>query len=159
MSNKPNNNWNTVNKKPPYYHSNQQYRKHFDDSVSNRIIVSDDFRKELFKNDINVDKWYHKLLTGQFYKSNGAYFYEEPILKRLANEYQKALHIKNIDTLVLIKNELFNHLPEPVWIYKYLNGDVCDAQGKSYSKINGEIEAFSSEFIDVYNRAKEETMI
>ena len=150
MSNKQynNSNWNTVNKRPPHPKRNYEDNSH-------RLVITDDFKKELTKNDINVNKWYHKLLTGQYYKSNGAYFYEEPILKRLANEYQKAIHMKNIDTLVLIKNELLNHIPEPVWIFKYLNGDVCDNQGKSLSKINTDLENLSKEYLQIYSQAKE----
>ena len=149
-NNKPYNNWNTVNnnRRPP------NTRRYQDDN-SQRLVITDDFKKELSKNDIQIEKWYHKLLTGQYYKSNGAYFYEEPILKRLANEYQKALHLKNIDTLILIRNELYNHMPEAVWIFKYLNGDVCDQSGKSLSKINTDLENLSREYLTLYNQARE----
>ena len=151
-----------MSNKPQQYPNKRHYnnnRRNFDDNQSQKLVITDDFRKELSKSDILVDKWYHKLLTGQYYKSNGAFFYEEPILKRLANEYQKALHMRNLDALVLIKNELYNHLPEPQWIYKYLSGEICDQSGKPLSQTNNDIVQLAKEYMEVYNRARPNTNI
>jgi len=118
-------------------------------------IICEEFKRELAKNDICVDKWYHKLLNGCFFKSNGTLYLDDDILKRLSMEYQKAIHIRNIDSMLLIKNELFNHLPEQLWIHKYLTGQVYDASGHALNKINPEIEALSKEYMRLYEKIKD----
>jgi hypothetical protein len=118
-------------------------------------VLCEEFKRELAKNDICVEKWYHKLLTGCYFKSNGSFFLDDDILKRLSIEYQKAINIRNIDTMLLIKNELFNHLPEQLWIHKYLTGQVFDSTGKSLNKTNPDIEALSKEYAQIYDRIKD----
>jgi hypothetical protein len=94
-----------------------------------------------------------------FYKYRDDYEYfifisDDVILKRLALEYQKSLHNRTIESMVLIKNELFNHIPEQVWIHMYLTGQIFDQNGKQLNKSNPEIENLSVEYSNVYNRAK-----
>lgn len=141
---------------------------------SSKISVNDDLRRELGKHDIQVDKWYHKLLTGHYYNAGGMYYYESdgswgngvsrtstmystmevsneiPILKKLAMEYQRSLSNKNIANLVLLRNELFNHLPEQLWIHNYLSGDVYDANGTPLNRSNPDIERLSKQYNDIY---------
>ena len=149
------------------------------ESYSSKISVNDDLRRELGKHDIQVDKWYHKLLTGQYYNSSGMYYYESehtmdgcwsghtprtntmystmeisneiPILKKLAMEYQRSLSNKNIPNLVLIRNELLNHLPEQLWIHNYLTGDVYDANGKPLNRVNPEMEELAKQYSQIYH--------
>jgi hypothetical protein len=136
---------------------NNYYGKKTDDYVifNNKININDELKKELSKNDIQIDKWYHKLLTGQYFKEGGVFFFDDGILKRLATEYQKALHNRNMDTMLLIRNELFNHIPEQLWIHMYLTGKVLDPSGKQLNKSNPELEALSVEYSNVYNRARQ----
>jgi len=125
-----------------------------DFGLINKVNINDELKKELNKHDICVDKWYHKLLTGQYFKDNGVFYNDDVILKRLAIEYQRSLYNRNIESMVLIKNELLNHLPEQVWIHKYLIGEVYDNQGKQLNKSNPDIQKLSNEYVIVYNRAK-----
>ena len=92
---------------------------------------------------------------GHFMKGPGSFLSDDSTLKRLATEYQKALHCRNIDAMVLIRNELFNHLPEQMWIHMYLTGQVCDLNGKPLNKSSQSIEQLSQEYINVYQRAKD----
>ena len=57
--------------------------------------------------------------------------------------------------MVLIRNELFNHLPEQMWIHMYLTGQVCDLNGKPLNKSSQSVEQLSQEYINVYQRAKD----
>jgi len=75
---------------------------------------------------------------------------EIPILKKLAMEYQRSLSNKNISNLVLLRNELFNHLPEQLWIHNYLSGDVYDANGTPLNRSNPDIERLSKQYNDIY---------
>jgi len=118
-------------------------------------VICEEFKRELAKNDICVDKWYHKLLIGYYYKSNSSFLLDDDILKRLAIEYQKAINNRNIDSMLLIKNELFNHFPEQLWIHRYLTGQVYDASGKALNTITPEIEALSNEYMQIYDRIKD----
>jgi hypothetical protein len=130
------------------------HHKKEDFGLINKVNINDELKKELGKHDINVDKWYHKLLTGQYFKETGVFFHDDVILKRLAIEYQKSLYNRTIESMVLIKNELFNHLPEQVWIHMYLTGQIYDHNGKQLNKSNQDIEKLSNEYSIVYNRAK-----
>jgi len=125
---------------------------------SQPIILADEFNKELLKHDINVEKWYHLLLIGNYYKQNGSLYYEDGILKRLAIEYQKALKSKQIDTLVLIKNELMNHIPEHLWIHKFFMGEVYDKNGKPLYSTNADLEMVAKEYQNVYSKAHKEVV-
>ena len=139
-----NNNWSNVANK----------KKKQDDSIpSNKIIITEELKKELLKNDVSTDKWYHKLLMGTYYSNDGVLLNNEPILKRLSNEYQKALYLKSIDSVVLIKNELLNYMPEQVWIHKYLNGHVCDNKGNPFNMESPDLIQLSKEYIDIYNKS------
>jgi hypothetical protein len=131
------------------------FKRPDDVSFNLRPSLSDELKRELLKNEIFIEKWYHKLLMGNFMKSNGSFLSDDSTLKRLAAEYQKALHIRNIDAMVLIRNELFNHLPEQMWIHMYLTGQVLDQNGKPLNKLNQDIEQLSQEYIKVYERAKD----
>jgi hypothetical protein len=133
----------------------QNKKKRSEDVVStNSSIISEEFRKELMKCDIQITKWYHKVLMGQYYKPDGTMFYEDSILKRLAIEYQKSMHIKNIDAIILIKNEFMNHLTEQMWIHQYMMGRVYDAQGTPLNKSSPDIAALSVEYIQLYDKMK-----
>jgi hypothetical protein len=125
-----------------------------DDFICQKVIC-DEFKRELAKNDICIDKWYHKLLNGCYFKSNGSIYHDDDILKRLSAEYQKAIHIRNIDSMLLIKNELLNHFPEQLWIHKYLSGQVYNASGHALNKINPEIESLSKEYMQIYEKIKD----
>jgi hypothetical protein len=138
----------------------QNKKKRSEDVVlTNSSVISDEFRKELVKCDISTTKWYHKVLMGHYYKSDGTLFYEDSILKRLANEYQKSMHIKNIDAIILIKNEFMNHLTEQTWIHQYMTGSVYDAQGIQLNKNSPDILALSDAYILLYNKLKNTTDI
>jgi hypothetical protein len=133
----------------------QNKKKRSEDTVStNSSIISEEFRKELIKCDIYTTKWYHKVLMGHYYKSDGTLFYEDSILKRLAIEYQKSIHIKNIDAIILIKNEFMNHLTEQTWIHQYMTGCVYDAQGTPLNKSSPDISVLSETYIQLYNKMK-----
>ena len=134
--------------------SNNHLKKDDSNVLITKVVINDEFKKELAKNDIIIDKWYHKLLTGHYFKDSGVFFHDDVILKRLANEYQKSLYNKSIEPMILIKNELFNHLPEQVWIHMYLTGQIFDHTGKQLNKNSRELEALSLEYQNVYNRAK-----
>ena len=138
-----NNNWSSVaNKK----------KKQDDPLPCHKIIITDELKRELSKNDISVDKWYHKLMMGQYYGNDGVLINNEPILKRLSNEYQKALYLKSIDSVVLIKNELLNHMPEQVWIHTYLTGHVCNNKGVPLNNESSDLIHLSKEYMDIYNK-------
>lgn len=159
---------------PTYTPSHTMSVSSSESEQSSKILVNDDLRRELGKHDIQVDKWYHKLLTGQYFNASGMCYYESdgcwgngvsrtntmfstmevsneiPILKKLAMEYQRSLSNKNIANLVLLRNELFNHLPEQLWIHNYLMGDVYDANGTPLNCINPDIERLSKQYNDIY---------
>ena len=138
----------------------QNKKKKTDDVISNTsFTISEEFRKELVKCDIQTTKWYHKVLTGQYYKPDGTLFYEDSILKRLAIEYQKSMHIKNIDAIILIKNEFMNHLSEQMWIHQYMVGRVYDAHGIPLNKSSPDISALSDAYIQLYDKLKSTTEI
>lgn len=138
----------------------QNKKKRSEDAApTNSSIISEEFRKELMKCDIVTTKWYHKVLMGHYYKSDGTLFYEDSILKRLAIEYQKSIHIKNIDAIILIKNELMNHFTEQTWIHQYMMGYVYDAQGTPLNKISPDVSALSETYIQLYNKLKNTTEI
>lgn len=138
----------------------QNKKKRSEDVVStNNSLVSEEFRKELMKCDIVITKWYHKVLMGHYYKSDGTLFYEDSILKRLAIEYQKSVHIRNIDAIILIKNEFMNHLTEQTWIHQYMMGFVYDAQGTPLNKISPDISLLSDTYIQLYDKMKNTTEI
>lgn len=143
------------NQNYPQKKLNNYYQKRPDELLINynKQQINDELKRELAKNDIVIDKWYHKLLMGQYYKEGGVFFCDDGILKRLASEYQKALHMRNIDTMVLIKNELFNHLPEQLWIHMYLSGGVYDNNGNQLCKTSPDLEQLSTEYMNVYRRA------
>ena len=131
------------------------FKRPDDVSFNPRPSINDELKRELSKNEIFIEKWYHKLLMGHFMKGPGSFLSDDSTLKRLATEYQKALHCRNIDAMVLIRNELFNHLPEQMWIHMYLTGQVCDLNGKPLNKSSQSIEQLSQEYINVYQRAKD----
>ena len=138
----------------------QNKKKRSEDVVStNSSTISEEFRKELIKCDIYTTKWYHKILMGQYYKPDGTLFYEDTFLKRLANEYQKSIHIKNIDAIILIKNEFMNHLTEQTWIHNYMMGHVYDAQGTPLNKSSPDIAALSEAYSQLYEKMKTTTEI
>jgi hypothetical protein len=133
----------------------QHKKKRSEDVVAtNSSTMNEEFRKELIKCDIHTSKWYHKVLMGQYYKPDGTLFYEDSILKRLAIEYQKSIHIKNIDAIILIKNEFMNHLTEQTWIHNYMMGRVYDAQGTPLNKSSPDIAALSEAYIQLYEKMK-----
>lgn len=163
----------------PSSHTQSVSSSESDPTTSSKFAISDDLKRELGKHDIIVDKWYHKLLMGQYYNASGMYYYETehgeacwgehgnahrtsslystmevsneiPILKKLALEYQRSLTTRNITNMVLIRNELYNHLPEQLWIHHYLTGDVYDAQGKPLNRANPDIETLSKQYVELY---------
>jgi hypothetical protein len=129
-----------------------------DENSVSKLVINDDLNKELLKHDINIEKWYHLLLVGQYYNKDGGVYYEDPILKRLAVEYQKAVRIKNIETMVLIKNELMNHFPEQLWIHKYFMGEVCGPDGRPLIQTKPELEIVANEYQTIYNKARQEAL-
>ena len=126
-----------------------------DESVNTKSIICDDFNKELLKHEINIDKWYHNLLIGKYFNKDGTNVCDDTILKRLSIEYQKAIRIKNIETMILIKNELMNHIPEQMFIHNFFMGDIYNQNKLQLNKITPEISELSSEYIEVYSSAKQ----
>jgi hypothetical protein len=113
-------------------------------------VELDEFAQELLKHDINITKWYHILLMGNYFNKNGELYYvDDPIIKKLAHEYTKAYSAQNVETLILIKNELTNHLPEQVWIHRFFSGNVYDKAGNQLCFQTPEMKTVS----DAYNRA------
>jgi hypothetical protein len=115
----------------------------------------DEFGRELLKHDINVQKWYHKLLMGNYYNKLGDVYHDDPIVKKLAYEYNKAYLSQNVDTLLLIKNELMNHIPEQVWIHKFLSGEIYDKDGNQLNNTTHELKNVSSQYLKAYSDAVE----
>lgn len=125
-----------------------------DDNSSDKIVISEEFKKTILKYNIDTTKWYHKLLTGQYYRKDMS-VYEDTILKRLSAEYQRALHMRLVDALVLIKGELMNYLPEESWIHKYLSGEVCDKNGTPLNQSSKDVEKLSEEYMKIYEKSRE----
>jgi hypothetical protein len=126
-----------------------------DESVNTKSIICDDFNKELLKHEINIDKWYHNLLIGKYFNKDGTNVCDDTILKRLSIEYQKAIRIKNIETMILIKNELMNHIPEQMFIHNFFMGDIYNQNKQQLNNLTPEISELASEYREVYNNAKQ----
>ena len=126
-----------------------------DDNVNTKSIICDDFNKELLKHEINIDKWYHNLLIGKYFNKDGTNVCDDTILKRLSIEYQKAIRIKNIETMILIKNELMNHIPEQMFIHNFFMGDIYNQNKQQLNNITPEISELSIEYREVYSNAKQ----
>ena len=126
-----------------------------DESVNTKSIICDDFNKELLKHEINIDKWYHNLLIGKYFNKDGTNVCDDTILKRLSIEYQKAIRIKNIETMILIKNELMNHIPEQMFIHNFFMGDIYNQNKQQLNNLTPEISELASEYREVYSNAKQ----
>ena len=126
-----------------------------DENVNTKSTICDDFNKELLKHEINIDKWYHNLLIGKYFNKDGTNLCDDTILKRLSIEYQKAIRIKNIETMILIKTELMNHIPEQMFIHNFFMGDIYNQNKQQLNKLTPEISELSSEYIEVYSNAKQ----
>lgn len=126
-----------------------------DENINIKSIVCDDFSKELLKHEINIEKWYHNLLIGKYYNKDGTNLCDDTILKRLSIEYQKAIRIKNIETMILIKNELMNHIPEQTFIHNFLMGDIYNQNKQQLTNLTSEMTALSNEYQELYKNAKQ----
>ena len=126
-----------------------------DDNLNTKSIVCDDFSKELLKHEINIEKWYHNLLIGKYYNKDGTNLCDDTILKRLSIEYQKAIRVKNIETMILIKNELMNHIPEQTFIHNFLMGDIYNQNKQQLTNLTSEMTELSNEYQEVYKNAKQ----
>ena len=122
-------------------------------SIKSVVPLADDFNKELLKYEINTEKWYHNLLIGNYYNKDGANLNDETILKRLSIEYQKAIRLKNIETMILIKNEMLNHIPEQVFIHKFFMGEIYDQNKQQLNTITPETRELSNDYKNTYNQA------
>jgi hypothetical protein len=126
-----------------------------DENLNIKSIVCDDFSKELLKHEINIEKWYHNLLIGKYYNKDGTNLCDDTILKRLSIEYQKAIRVKNIETMILIKNELMNHIPEQTFIHNFLMGDIYNQNKQQLTNLTSEMTELSNEYQEVYKNAKQ----
>lgn len=126
-----------------------------DENLNTKSIICDDFNKELLKHEINTEKWYHNLLIGKYFNKDGTNFCDDAILKRLSIEYQKALRVKNIETIVLIKNELMNHMPEQMFIHNFFMGEVYNQNKQQLNTISQDIVELSNDYKEVYKNAKQ----
>jgi len=126
-----------------------------DENVNSKSVICDDFNKELLKHEINIDKWYHNLLIGKYFNKDGTNVCDDTILKRLSIEYQKAIRIKNIETMILIKNELMNHIPEQMFIHNFFMGDIYNQNKQQLNNLTPEISELASEYREVYSNAKQ----
>ena len=126
-----------------------------DENLNIKSIVCDDFSKELLKHEINIEKWYHNLLIGKYYNKDGTNLCDDTILKRLSIEYQKAIRIKNIETMILIKNELMNHIPEQTFIHNFLMGDIYNQNKQQLTNLTSEMTELSNEYQELYKNAKQ----
>ena len=92
-------------------------------------------------------------LIGNYYNKDGANLNDETILKRLSIEYQKAIRLKNIETMILIKNEMLNHIPEQVFIHKFFMGEIYDQNKQQLNTITPETRELSNDYKNTYNQA------
>jgi hypothetical protein len=125
-----------------------------EENVNTKSIICDDFNKELLKHEINIEKWYHNLLIGKYYNKDGTNLCDDTILKRLSIEYQKAIRVKNIETMILIKNELMNHMPEQMFIHNFFMGDIYNQNKQQLNSLTPEMIELSNEYREVYRNAK-----
>ena len=125
-----------------------------EENLNTKSIICDDFNKELLKHEINIEKWYHNLLIGKYYNKDGTNLCDDTILKRLSIEYQKAIRVKNIETMILIKNELMNHMPEQMFIHNFFMGDIYNQNKQQLNSLTQEIIELSNEYREVYHNAK-----
>ena len=117
-----------------------------DDNINTKSVICDDFNKELLKHEINIGKYFNK---------DGTNLCDDTILKRLSIEYQKAIRVKNIETIVLIKNELMNHMPEQMFIHNFFMGEVYNQNKQQLNAISQDIVEVSNEYKEVYQNAKQ----
>jgi hypothetical protein len=125
------------------------------DNINTKSIICDDFNKELLKHEINIEKWYHNLLIGKYFNKDGTNLCDDTILKRLSIEYQKAIRVKNIETMILIKNELMNHMPEQMFIHNFFMGEIYNQNKQQLNAISQDIIELSNEYRQVYQNAKQ----
>jgi hypothetical protein len=126
-----------------------------DDNLNTKSVICDEFTKELLKHDINTEKWYHNLLVGKYFNKDGTNLCDDTILKRLSIEYQKAIRVKNIETMILIKNELMNHIPEQKFIHNFFMGDIYNQNKQQLNTLTPEMTNLSNEYKEVYNNVKQ----
>jgi hypothetical protein len=126
-----------------------------EENVNTKSIICDDFNKELIKHEINIEKWYHNLLIGKYYTKEGTNICDDTILKRLSIEYQKAIRVKNIETMILIKNELMNHMPEQMFIHNFFMGEVYNQNKQPLNSLTPEMLELSNEYKEVFRNAKQ----
>jgi len=144
-------------------HRNEHYnkRKPFGRSYYDKsrvFTMNDDFAKELLKNDIDIEKWYHKLLTGNYYDKNGDVFYKQyPIIAKLASEYSKAMNSKSVNSMLLVKRELFNHINEQKWIHEYLSGNIFDKNSVPLVNSSQHLIELSKRYMEIYDSAVQNT--
>jgi len=95
---------------------------------NNSIIIQnnyDEYSLLLQKNGIEIDKWYHKLLTNQYYDINGnILFSDDEKIENFRNEYQKSYKLKNISSLVFTKNQLLLYKTDMEILNLFLNGKI-----------------------------------
>lgn len=126
-----------------------------EENLNTKSVICDEFVKELLKHEINTEKWYHNLLIGKYYNCDGTNLCDDTILKRLSIEYQKAIRVKNIETMILIKNELMNHIPEQKFIHNFFMGDIYNQNKQQLSTLTPEMTSLSNEYKEVYQNAKQ----
>jgi hypothetical protein len=125
------------------------------DNINTKSVICDDFNKELLKHEINIEKWYHNLLIGKYFNKDGTNLCDDTILKRLSIEYQKAIRGKNIETMILIKNELMNHMPEQIFIHNFFMGEIYNQNKQQLNAISQDIIDLSNDYKKVYQNAKQ----
>lgn len=90
-----------------------------------KIVLNDDFKIQLFKVGIDVDKWCHKLLTCQYFDSKGKVYYHNEQIEELSINYLNALKLNNIQELVSIKNNLITIYSDKDCLHNLLIGNIC----------------------------------
>ena len=126
-----------------------------DENTTTKSVICDDFNKELLKHEINIEKWYHNLLIGKYFNKDGTNLCDDAILKRLSVEYQKAIRVKNIETMILIKTELMNHMPEQMFIHNFFMGDIFGQNKQQLNTVSQDLAEISNEYKEVYRNAKQ----
>jgi hypothetical protein len=94
-------------------------------------------------------------LIGKYFNKDGTNLCDDTILKRLSIEYQKAIRGKNIETMILIKNELMNHMPEQIFIHNFFMGEIYNQNKQQLNAISQDIIDLSNDYKKVYQNAKQ----
>ena len=89
--------------------------------------IAEDYNLLLIKNGIDTEKWYHKLLTDQYFDREGnLLFNDDEKIKKMKLDYQKSIKLKNISILNLIRNELLGYKQDQDILKLFIDGNICN---------------------------------